>query len=239
MLAKSISGLRRWLDGVIASALAAGVTAIVLVMAQDPVGKAAHDASPEPDGILAVKHQQVLGMTAFPEDKRYHVLADFLAQRYRVSRDITLDFVRIAHAAGHQIGLDPLLILAVMAVESRFNPIAESVAGAKGLMQVIPRYHEDKLEGFGGEAAVFDPQINILVGTQILKEYLRQAGNNLSTALQMYAGALADEQGAYASKVMGEKQRLQQLVSAVQRKAAAARTAQADGGPLAPSAATR
>jgi soluble lytic murein transglycosylase-like protein len=174
-----------------------------------------------------------------PEEKRYRILADFLAQRYKVSRDITLDFVRIAHAAGHQIGLDPLLILAVMAVESQFNPIAESVAGAKGLMQVMPKYHEDKLEGFGGEAAVFDPRINILVGTQILKEYLSRAGNNLSTALQMYAGALADEQNVYTSKVMTEKQRLQQVMNAAQRKAAATRTAQTDDAPFAQSSTAR
>jgi hypothetical protein len=145
-------------------------------------------------------------------DGRYRVLAEFVAKRYHVSPVVTLDWVTFAHEAGHELGLDPLLIIAVIAVESRFNPIAESGAGAKGLMQVIPKYHTEKLEEFGGEHAVFDPQTNILVGSKILKEYLRRTGN-LSVALQMYAGALNDGEDTYTVKVMSEKQRLQQAVS--------------------------
>lgn len=145
-------------------------------------------------------------------DGRYRVLAEFVAKRYHVSPVVTLDWVTFAHEAGHELGLDPLLIIAVIAVESRFNPIAESGAGAKGLMQVIPKYHTEKLEKFGGEHAVFDPQTNILVGSKILKEYLRRTGN-LSVALQMYAGALNDGEDTYTVKVMSEKQRLQQAVS--------------------------
>ncbi len=100
----------------------------------------------------------------------------------------------------------------MIAVESRFNPIAESVAGAKGLMQIIPKYHTDKLEEFGGEKAVYDPAANIQVGAQILKEYLRLTGN-LGSALQMYAGALGDSEDQYSSKVLNEKFRLQQALS--------------------------
>ncbi|MEK6593208.1 MAG: lytic transglycosylase domain-containing protein [Pseudomonadota bacterium] len=148
---------------------------------------------------------------ANPEVLRYRVLAEFLAKRYKVSQDVTFDLVSIAHGAGYQLGLDPLLIMAIIAVESRYNPIAESVAGAKGLMQIIPKYHTDKLDEFGGEKAIFDPATNILVGSQILKEYLRRTGN-LGIALQMYAGALNDEQDVYTSRVLGEKQRLQQVV---------------------------
>lgn len=146
------------------------------------------------------------------ENGSYRILAEFLAKRYKVSQDVTFDLVSIAHAAGQQLGLDPLLIIAVISVESRFNPIAESVAGAKGLMQIIPRYHPEKLQGFGGEKAVFDPETNILVGSRILKEYIGRTGN-LSTALQMYAGALSDDQDGYTTKVMNEKQRLQQIMS--------------------------
>jgi len=144
------------------------------------------------------------------ENGNYRVLAEFLAKRYKVSQDVTLDLVSFAHAAGHQIGLDPLLIIAVISVESRFNPIAESVAGAKGLMQIIPKYHAEKFEALGGVSEVFDPETNILVGAQILKEYLARTGN-LSMALQMYAGALNDDQDVYTNKVMNEKQRLQQI----------------------------
>jgi Transglycosylase SLT domain len=146
------------------------------------------------------------------ENTRFRALSEFLAKRYKVSQAITLDLVTMAHAAGRQMGLDPLLIIAVMAVESRFNPIAESVMGAKGLMQIIPKYHIDKFRAFGGEKyAVFDPQTNILVGAKILKDYLGRSGS-LSGALQLYVGATSEEEDPYIGKVMSEKQRLQQVL---------------------------
>lgn len=146
------------------------------------------------------------------EERRYRALSGFVANRYRVSQDVAYDLVRVAYRAGHQLQLDPLLIIAVIAIESRFNPIAESVAGAKGLMQIIPKYHGDKLEEFGGEQAVYDPHANIQVGARILKEYLRITGH-LGSALQMYAGALGDGEDQYTNKVMNEKSRLQQVLS--------------------------
>jgi soluble lytic murein transglycosylase-like protein len=164
------------------------------------VAEAPEAALPEPVPTPAVR-----------DDARLAALAEFLARRYKVSQAVTLDLVGIAHAAGQQMGLDPLLIIAVMAVESSFNPIAESVAGAKGLMQVIPRYHGEKLREFGGEKAVFDPETNILVGAQILKEYLARTGN-MTQALQMYAGALRDRNVVYTGRVLTEKQRLQQVL---------------------------
>jgi soluble lytic murein transglycosylase-like protein len=146
------------------------------------------------------------------ENSRLQALSEFLARRYKVSQAVTLDLVTIAHTAGQEMGLDPLLIIAVMAVESRFNPIAESVAGAKGLMQIIPKYHTDKFREFGGEQyAVFDPETNILVGAQILKEYMSRTGH-IDSALQMYNGALSDLEDTYTGKVMTEKQRLQQVL---------------------------
>jgi soluble lytic murein transglycosylase-like protein len=160
------------------------------------------------------------------EENRYRTLAAFLAKRYRVSQDVTFDLVSLAHTVGQQLGLDPLLIIAVIAVESGFNPIAESVAGAKGLMQVIPKYHTDKLHQFGGEKAVFDPAANVVVGAQILKEYLRRTGN-LGIALQMYAGALGDYEDQYTNKVMNEKRRLQQVLSQTLVRSAPAKTASA------------
>lgn len=159
--------------------------------------------------------------TPHPDHARHAALAEFLAKRYKVAQDVTLDFVRIAHAEGKQVGLDPLLVMAVIAVESRYNPIAESGVGAKGLMQIIPKFHADKLAKFGGEKAVFDPESNIRVGTRILKEYLSRTGN-LGIALQMYAGALGDDNDTYTNKVLGEKQRLQQVVAALAERSPAA-----------------
>ncbi len=220
--------LRRWtwkavtVLGLIASAVALGL------IVRDQYGEAFEDklAGVLPVGFLraasaaedagAPPSEPVVQQRADPNDGRYRVLAEFLARRYRVSQDATFDLVSFAHAAGYQLGLDPLLIIAVIAVESRFNPIAESVAGAKGLMQVIPKYHPEKLEEFGGEQAVFDPRINILVGSRILKEYERRTGST-TTALQMYAGASDDAQDGYSTKVIAEKKRLQGVVSRSKR----------------------
>jgi soluble lytic murein transglycosylase-like protein len=126
-----------------------------------------------------------------------------------------------AYVAGSATGIDPLLILAVMAVESRFNPIAESEFGARGLMQVVPRFHLDKLAEHGGEEAVLDPRINIHVGAQILREYVRRTGS-LEEGLQLYAGAADDPVQGYAQKVIAEKRRMAEVVARLPRLATAA-----------------
>lgn len=247
MSAKSLSdrqvgtgGLAQWTRNVLSVLVLLASLAALSLMVQ---GKYVRVAKDTVAGILglepaepAIEDSEVLPVRTQLEERRYRALAEFLARKYRVSQDVTFDLVTIAHAAGHQIGLDPLLIIAVMAVESRFNPIAESVAGAKGLMQIIPKYHGDKFEEFGGEKLAFDPRINILVGSQILHEYLRQTGS-MSTALQMYAGAASDDERAYAAKVMGEKQRLQQVVKQSQRETRPAKTASAENAIVRPGAA--
>lgn len=135
----------------------------------------------------------------------------FIAKRYRVAEDAIAGFVATAYRAGDQLKLDPLLILAVMAVESRYNPVAESNMGAKGLMQVMPKFHQEKLLEHGGEPALLDPEVNIQVGAQILREYVRRFGE-LETALQMYAGAFDIPNYPYAGKVLAERARLEQAV---------------------------
>jgi soluble lytic murein transglycosylase-like protein len=119
--------------------------------------------------------------------------------------------VAAAHRAAHEVGLDPLLVLAVISIESRFNPIAESVMGAKGLMQIIPKYHLDKLRAAGGEDVVFDPESNIHIGARILQEYVHRTGT-LEAGLQFYNGAWRDNSAQYAHKVMAERARLEQVL---------------------------
>jgi len=170
------------------------------------------------DRVLA---SQQPAAVAHPDAPRHAALAEYLAKRYKVSQDLTLEFVQIAHAEARKAGLDPLLIMAVIGVESRYNPIAESVAGAKGLMQIIPKFHAEKLAEFGGDRAVYDPESNIRVGTRIIREYLTRTGN-LGIALQMYAGALSDDNDTYTNKVFGEKQRLQRVVASFAEPAAPA-----------------
>jgi soluble lytic murein transglycosylase-like protein len=138
-------------------------------------------------------------------------LAGYLSRRYVLGQAATERVVHAAYEAAGQVGLDPLLLLAVAAVESSFNPLAESVMGAKGLMQIIPRYHREKLRMAGGDEAVFDPEANILVGARILQEYVHRTGT-LEAGLQFYNGAFFDASAQYARKVMAERALLQAVV---------------------------
>jgi len=147
-----------------------------------------------------------------PDRVKYRVIGDYLAQRYRVSKETTFAVVAKAYTAAADLKLDPMLILAVIGLESRFNPDAESVMGAKGLMQIIPRFHSAKFEAFGGEEVAFDLQANIQVGAMILKEYLRRTGD-LGDALQLYVGASSEvSENGYVDKVLAEKDRLHQIL---------------------------
>jgi soluble lytic murein transglycosylase-like protein len=145
-----------------------------------------------------------------PVEREQRAVTEYIAKRYRVSEDAIGGYVSSAYRAGEQYSVDPLLILAVMAVESRYNPVAESIVGAKGLMQVMPKYHLDKLIDHGGEQALLEPEVNILVGTQILREYQRRF-RDTETALQVYAGAFDEPSSQYANKVFAERARLEVL----------------------------
>jgi soluble lytic murein transglycosylase-like protein len=144
-------------------------------------------------------------------DPVQQVLIEHLSRRFFIAAAATERMVLTAHRAASEVGLDPLLVLAVISIESRFNPIAESVMGAKGLMQIIPKYHLDKLRAAGGEDAVFDPESNILVGARILQEYIYRTGT-MEGGLQFYNGASRDSQAHYANKVLSERDRLEQVV---------------------------
>ena len=172
--------------------------------------------SPAPAAAAPTVALQVAQIESVDE-REQRVVSEFIARRYRVAEAASAEFVSTAYRTGRELSLDPLLILAVMAVESRYNPVAESSMGAKGLMQVIPRYHPEKLLEHGGEQALLDPETNIEVGAQILREYLRRYGDT-EAALQKYAGALDEPGSQYAAKVLAEKARLQQILSRAKRE---------------------
>lgn len=145
-------------------------------------------------------------------DPSQTALARYLSRRFLVAGEATERMVGAAYSAAREVGLDPLLVLAVISVESRFNPIAESVMGAKGLMQIIPKYHQAKLLPLGGEAALWDPEANIRVGALILQEYVYRTGT-LEAGLQYYNGAFWDGSAQYAHKVLSERARLMEVLA--------------------------
>lgn len=138
-------------------------------------------------------------------------VTNWLSKRYRVAADATNMLVSAAYLTAKEIKLDPLLILSVMAIESRFNPFAESPVGAQGLMQVMSKVHKDKFEDHGGPHAALNPVANIKVGSLILKDYVRRGGS-VEAGLKLYVGAgNLDTDYGYGAKVLAEYRRLKDV----------------------------
>lgn len=139
-------------------------------------------------------------------------VAQWLARRYRVATEPVAALVREAWSIGRRAGLDPTLILAVIAIESSFNPFAQSPVGAQGLMQVMTHVHDDKYGPFGGTHAAFDPITNLRVGVQVLKDCIARAGG-VAEGLRYYVGAAAlESDGGYAGRVLVEQGHLRAVV---------------------------
>ena len=142
-----------------------------------------------------------------PAAQRASDLTGLVARRYKVAERAANEVVRAAIREGDRHGIDPMLILAVIAVESRFNPFAASEQGALGLMQIVPRFHMDKIAALGA-ASMLLPEANIAIGTRILKDSIRRGGSD-AAGLQLYNGAFEDETRAYANRVLSEHRRLE------------------------------
>ena len=181
--------------------------------------QARHEARVEPADALAAELSEpdaIARATASdPKDlsRQQAAVAQWLSRRYRVAPEPVSRLVQEAWRVGEKASLDPTLILAIMAIESSFNPFAQSAVGAQGLMQVMTKVHNDKYEAFGGNHAAFDPITNLRVGVQVLKECIARAGG-LEAGLRFYVGAgnLSDD-GGYAGKVLSEQRSLRQVAS--------------------------
>ncbi len=162
----------------------------------------------EPDAV-----QRATAVDPRELNKQQAAVATWISRRYKVAIEPVSRLVQEAWTVGQRTKLDPTLILAIMAIESGFNPFAQSPVGAQGLMQVMTRIHDDKYESFGGTHAAFDPVTNLRVGVQVLKECIARAGS-LEGGLKSYVGAAnqADD-GGYAGKVLAEQAHLRSVAA--------------------------
>ncbi|HSI52990.1 MAG TPA: lytic transglycosylase domain-containing protein [Ramlibacter sp.] len=177
-------------------------------------------------GWLQARQEAAMGMpmqldaidratAANPQDlpKQQAAVAYWLSKKYRVAPEPLSALVVAAYEIGETNKLDPTLILAIMAIESGFNPFAQSPVGAQGLMQVMTGVHQDKYENFGGKLAAFDPVTNLRVGVKVLQECIQRAGS-VQAGLKFYVGAAnMEDDGGYAGKVMAEHARLRLVAS--------------------------
>ena len=136
----------------------------------------------------------------------------WLSRKYGVAPEPLSVLVAEAFEIGQKVKLDPTLILAVMAIESGFNPFAQSPVGAQGLMQVMTQVHQEKYENLGGKLAAFDPVTNLRVGVKVLQECIARAGS-VEGGLKYYVGAgNMEADGGYTGKVLAEHSRLLAVV---------------------------
>lgn len=163
---------------------------------------------PEP---AAVHRVSAVELQELPRSQA--AVANWLARRYKVAPEAVGRIVQEAWRLGERARVDPTLILAVVAVESSFNPFAQSPVGAQGLMQVMTRVHDEKYQAFGGERAALDPLTNLRVGVEVLRDCIRRAGG-VAEGLRWYVGAanLPDD-GGYAARVMFEQDLLKQVAA--------------------------
>jgi soluble lytic murein transglycosylase-like protein len=135
-------------------------------------------------------------------------VADFFEKKYSLDRAKIEEYVSNTILIAKEVNIDPVLLLAVISIESNFNPNTKSQAGAEGLMQVMTSVHRDKYAVYGGTTQAVKPEVNIRVGAYILKYLIATAGS-LRNGLKFYVGAAnAEDDGGYADKVIAERNRL-------------------------------
>lgn len=177
-----------------------------------------HEARSLANGdVLATVTEQDAVTRATAADPRHlsqqqAAVAHWISRRYKVAPEPIARLVQEAWQLGERASIDPTLILAVMAVESSFNPFAQSPVGAQGLMQVMTRVHDDKYMPFGGNHAAFDPVTNLRVGVQVLKDCIARAGGSLHEGLRAYVGATTSgAEGGYVARVLWEQGHLRSV----------------------------
>ncbi|MDT8465351.1 lytic transglycosylase domain-containing protein [Alcaligenes nematophilus] len=152
----------------------------------------------------SVTGQPIAGVTAAQQQ----ALRSYLARKYKIAYSVAGALIHTAFIVGKEKNLDPQLILAVIAIESRYNPYAESHVGAQGLMQVMTKVHKEKFDIYmEGTLAVLSPEANIRVGAQILSDCIRRRGS-IEGGLACYVGATGPSDGGYGAKVLAERRRI-------------------------------
>lgn len=155
-----------------------------------------------------------------------------IARKYRVNASSVEQYMGYARQSGKTYNVDPYLIMAVMATESGFNPRAQSRVGAQGLMQVHTRMHKKRFKPYGSTDTVWEPKVNIQVGSSILSDYLKRYGGSERRALKAYVGAARmSHDGGYGNKVLRRRDEFVSVsVAASNNATSQAMASQADGG---------
>ena len=199
-----ICGTGRILNHATACTLAVGLLLPVMALAEetapaDPasVTELALHQQPEPPAGIRLKlhgiedlridrQESVPDADSSTDELKKQAQTRYLATKFKKQEATVRKYVDLAWAeASKRERLDPELLIAIIQKESAFRPKVQNRYGAQGLMQVVRRWHRDKLHP---SESLFDPEVNIRVGADVLEEYLAQAGGNMDSALRKYSG---------------------------------------------------
>jgi soluble lytic murein transglycosylase-like protein len=125
------------------------------------------------------------GADASSDVPQVNHVATVLWRQFRVNRPESALIAQAVMTAASRYAVSPIILLAVIATESGFDRHAVSIAGARGLMQILPAAHP-QLVSSGHDLS--EPTENIRIGSSILREYLDASGGDLDLALKRYSG---------------------------------------------------
>jgi soluble lytic murein transglycosylase-like protein len=161
-------------------------------------------ASPAVEAQSALTAQTPIAASDATSDSGLPALSDITAllrAQFRVAPTESMKIARAVLIEADRQAISPILLLAVMSVESSFDRYAVSIAGARGLMQILPAAHPRLI---AGTTDLSDPAINVRIGSTILRDYLDESGGDLDAALLRYSGGGR----GYARRVVLRMQRL-------------------------------
>ena len=170
---------------------------LLLLLAAPVVAPAQQEPDPELIALLRVAASET---DSFPDHFAAQVwLTDMSARLERQVRDPEerIEILMRVHYEAMRAELPPELVLAVIDVESNFDRFAISVAGARGLMQIMPFW----LDEIGRpDDNLMHIDTNLRFGCTILKYYMDMEDGDLIRALGRYNGSLGKRK--YPNKVL-------------------------------------
>ena len=145
----------------------------------------------KPDQEMRDLIKQTISEAGSFED-RFDAEVWFVTMSGRLSRFIEnpkerLRLLRLVHREANRVGVQPELVLAIIEVESAFDPYALSHVGAQGLMQVMPFWRNEIGKPNDNLMKI---ETNLRYGNTILSAYLKREKGNLTRALARYNGSL-------------------------------------------------
>lgn len=211
-------GLTHWANTTIQNVAATDASDNMMVMAPFELDPATPDEFNNfPSDLtskIAIKNQVNMPILELEQlSTRQVKLTNWIAKRYYVAPEMVALLVQESWNIGESTRIDPTLLLAIIAIESRFNPYAQSPVGAAGLMQVMTNVHSDKFDRVGGGdiLTAYDPVTNLRVGVLVLQEHVKRAGS-LEGGLKQYVGAVGDNDYGYPAKVLAERDRIRKVL---------------------------